>query len=71
MVRQLFSLLALAFTTISTVYAAPTARSPTCSVDPYLLLYVKNGASAEQQIEVTRTKEDHEGYVDYVWIVSR
>jgi hypothetical protein len=72
--RQFFSLLALAFATLSTGYAAPTARAPTCatSLDPYVLLYVKaTGASTEQQLQVTRTPVDTPGSVDYYLIVSR
>jgi hypothetical protein len=80
--RQFFSLLTLALTTLSTGYAAPTARAtvratarapPSCatSLDQNVLLYVRsNDSSSEYQLQLTRTPENYDGFTEYVLIVS-
>jgi hypothetical protein len=85
--RQFFSLLTLALTTLSTGYAAPTARvtvratarAPSdcaASIDQNVLLYARptdaySDSSSEYQLQLTRTPENYDGFTEYVMIVSR
>jgi hypothetical protein len=70
--RQFFSLLALAFTTLNTAYAAPTARAPDCatSLTPNVLLYVR-APQYERQLQLIRSPANTEGFTDHLLMVSR
>lgn len=70
--RRFFSLITLAVATLTTAYAAPTKRDCVTDLTQNVLISARlSGTPDALPLQLTRTPEDHTGYTDYVWIVSR